>query len=220
MSTISFVCLAVVCVALGIINVIFNNLLGWKAIVIRGTFILSLICFGMIVTSLNDINNALPLFVVLALCLNLLFQSTCVAMSDEEKLKPVIHGAFFSVSCVLFALSAVTLAEFALLALLGGLFAGAGVGLIVSAIKKEKVLNPILMNILTFACVGLFLGLGISGVLNTKHMISSVCILASAGLMLIYKVTNACGKGQTAKTIASALYALALIAITASIYFY
>lgn len=164
MSTIAFVCLAVVCVALGILNTIFNKLVGWKGIVIRGLFIFSLITFTLITSNLTGVNNALPLFVTLALALLLLADVTYVAMSDEDKYKPVINGGFLSASCILFALSAVSLAEFALLAFLGGLFAGLGIGLVVCAVKKQKGVKNVLMNILTFACIGLFIGLSVNAV--------------------------------------------------------
>ena len=220
MSTIAFVCLAVVCGALGIINIIFNKLVGWKGIVVRGLFVLSLITFNLINSNLRGINNALPLFISLALACILLAEAVCVSMSEEEKFKPVVNGMFFAVSCVLFALSAVSLSEFALLALLGGFFAGAGVGLIVCAVRKEKALNPILMNILTFACVGVLVGLGISAVINTKHMISAVCMLAGGILMLGHRIAYTCGKGKTAKYMSTAFFTLGLLALTISVYFY
>lgn len=220
MSTIAFVCLAVVCVALGILNTIFNKLVGWKGIVIRGLFIFSLITFTLITSNLTGVNNALPLFVTLALALLLLADVTYVAMSDEDKYKPVINGGFLSASCILFALSAVSLAEFALLAFLGGLFAGLGIGLVVCAVKKQKGVKNVLMNILTFACIGLFIGLSVNAVLVSKHLISSICVLAGAVAFLIERIVANCGKGKTANCLARALFTIALIAITLSIYFY
>jgi len=221
MNTIAFVCLATVCLALGIINTIFNKLVGWKGIVIRGLFVLSLITFNLITANLRGINSALPLFITLALACILLAEAVLMSMSEEEKLKPVANGTFFAISCILFALSGVSLSEFAILGLLGGLFAGAGVGLIICAIKKEKALNPILMNILTFACVGLLVGLGISGVLNTKHMTSAICVLIGGLLLLAYRIIFAVGgKGKMVCYITNALNALGLIALTITVYFF
>lgn len=220
MSTIAFVCLAVVCVALGIINMIFNKLVGWQGIVVRGLSILSLIAFNLIVSNLRGINNALPLFITLALACILLAEAICVSMSDKEKLKPVINSVFFAFSCVLFSLSGVSLSEFSLLAFLGGLSAGIGIGLIICAIKKEKALNQILMNILSFACIGILIGFGVNAVIASKHIISSVCLLVGGALMLMYRALTICGHGKTAGYLASAFKSLALIALTLSIYFY
>ena len=220
MNTLTFVCLAVVCGSLGIINTLFNKLVGWKGIAVRGLFVFSLITFALITSNLTAINNALSLFISLALALMLLAEATCVAMGEEEKAKPVVNGVFFSVSCVLFALSAVSLAEFALLPFLGGLFAGVGVGLIICAIKKQKGLNQILMNILTFACIGLFIGLSVNSVLTSKHMISAICMLGGSVLLLIQRALVSCGKGKIVNSLASALYSIGLIALTLSIYFY
>lgn len=220
MSTIAFVCLAVVCGGLGIINTILNKLVGWKGIVVRGLFVFSLILFSLITSNLEGVNNALPLFITLGLALLLLSEATYVSMGEEDKIKPIVNGGFFATSCVLFALSAVSLSEFALLAFLGGLVAGIGFGLIVCAIKKEKRLNQILMNILTFACIGLFIGLGVNAILSSRHMISAYCVLAGSVLLLIDRIIVSCGKGKTANSLARGLYSLGLIALTLSIYFY
>ena len=220
MTMIPFICLAVVCVALGAVKTIFNSLVGWKGILVRGLSIISILVFALVIANLEGISNALTLFVDIGFAVLLLAEVVYVSMEDDNKLKPVVNGVFLAISCVLFALSAVSLAEFSLLAFLGGLFAGVGVGLIVCAPKKNKGLNHVLMNVLTFACIGVFVGFGVSSVLLSKHLITSVCLLAGGVLLLVNRILIVTGNGKVAKKIAEALSALALIAISASIYFY
>lgn len=220
MTMIPFICLTIVCVGLGVVNTIFHKLNAWKGIVVRGLFILSLISFAMIVSNLNGINNALTLFITIGLSALLLAESVFVSMSDEDKFKPIVNGTFFAISNVLFALSLISLAEFSVLALFGGVLTGIGFGLIVCVPKKNKGLNRIIMNVITFASIGLLLGLGVNAVLTSKHMISAVLMLIGGVMMLAHRILVVCGHGKIAGYLTRAFNTLALIAITISIYFY
>lgn len=220
MTMIPFICLTIVCVGLAVVNTIFYKLSGWKGIVVRGLLILSLISFALIVSNLNGINNALPLFITIGLSYLLLAEAVYASMNEEDNLKPIVNGIFFAISNILFALSIISLAEFSVLALFGGVLTGIGFGLIVCVPKKNKGLNRILMNILTFASIGLLIGLSVNAILTTKHMISAVLMLAGGIMMLAHRVLVVIGQGKVAGYLARAFNALALIAITVSIYFY
>lgn len=220
MEMVPYICLGALCVILGVLNVIFNRKTGWQGIVVRGLAVLSLLAFSIIVSSLKGIVNALPMYISLGLAVLMMAEIVYVSMTDDDKMKPVINGLFFAVSAVMFALSTMSLAEFSLFALVGGLLAGIGFGLITCAFKQNKGLNRILMNILTFACIGLIIGLGINAVMISKHMISSICVLAGGALLLVHRALVVCGKGKVAGYLASVIGTLALIAITISIYFY
>lgn len=220
MILIPFICLSVICVAMGVMNTIFHNLTGWKAIVVRGVTMVSLTTFALVISNLRGITNAFPLFIGLAFVSLLLSETIETSMPEDEKLKPIIRGVFYSISCILFALSAASLAEFSVLALLGGLFAGIGSGLIICAIKKEKGLNQIIMNISTLGCVGLLIGLSFGAVVNSQHLASALLMLLGGLMLLAHRLLIVCGRGKVVVYITHALYSLALILMAASIYFY
>ena len=220
MTQIPFICLTIVCVVLGVLNTIFYKLLGWKGVLIRGIGIIALLTLSLVTANLRSIGNAFPLFITIALAVNLLAEATMVSMEEGDKLKPIINGVCFSVSSVLFALSAMSLAEPNILALLGGLFVGLGFGLVVCSIRKNKGGNRIVMNIISFTCVGLLMGFGISAVLTSRHLISAILMLLGGVAMLIHRTLVVCGRGKTAGYLASAFLYFALITLSISIYFY
>lgn len=220
MNIVPFVCLLVVCGAMGVINTIFYKLSGWKAVVVRGLTVVSLLVFSLVTSNLRALTNAFSLFIAIALSVLLLAEVIYVSMNDDEKLKPVVNGVFFGLTNILFALSVMAIAEFSVLALLGGVFAGIGIGLIVCAIRKEKALKVILMNIFTFACVGLLIGLGVNALIVSQHTVSAILMFAAGIFMLTQRMLVVCGKGKIAGYLGSALSSLALILLTISIYFY
>lgn len=220
MNMIPFICLLVVCATLGILNTIFYKQSGWKGIAVRGLTIFAVLTFAAIVANLRGISNALPLFLILGLALLLLAETVYVSMADDDKFKPIVNGGFFAAANVLFALCAMSLAEFSLFPLIGGVLAGIGFGLISCVQKRNKGLNRILMNILSFAGIGLLLGVSVNAVLSSKHMISSICMLAGGGLMLIHRLLVVCGHGKLAGYLERACLSLGLIALSISLYFY
>ena len=220
MTMIPFICLSVICVAMGVMSTIFHHLTGWKAIVVRGVTMVSLVTFALVVSNLNGITNAFPLFISLGLVSLLLSETIETSMAEEEKLKPIVKGVFYSIACILFALSSASLSEFSLFAFLGGLFAGIGSGLIICAIRKEKSFIQMIMNIFSLTCVGLLIGLSFGSVLTSEHLISAILMLSGGVLLLAHRLLVVCGRGKVAKYITHALYFLGLIALTASIYFY
>ena len=76
------------------------------------------------------------------------------------------------------------------------------------------------MNILTFACVGLLVGVGFNAVLTSKHMLSAVLMLVGGVLLLIHRALVVGGHGKAAGYLASTFSTLALIAMSVSVYFF
>lgn len=220
MTMITFICLAFVCCALAVINIAFYNLKGWKGILVRGLFVFSLVAFSLIVQNLREIFNAVPMFITLGLGVMLLAEVVYVSMENDDKLKPIVNGSFFTISNGLFAFSLIALAEFNVLALAGGLLTGIGFGLIVCVLNRNKGLNRIIMNILTFASIGAVVGLGLNTVLVSQHFISSIMMFAGGIFLLVHRILVVSGKGKIALYLEKAFMSIALLLITFSMFFY
>jgi hypothetical protein len=221
MNTLSYVCLGILGIAMSVIYTIFNKKVGWAGIVVRGLTILSLLVFSLVCASLKSINNAFPLCISLGLAVLILSEVTFASNEVPEKAKTIVYGLFFAVTNLLFALSVLSLAEFNVFALLGGVLLGAGAGLIVCAVKKEKALYPVLMYILTYLSIGLLLGFGIMSITSSTHIASASMIFIAGILMLASKLLSAFVQNKKGMSyVISGLFILAVLLISVSIYCY
>lgn len=220
MIIIPFACLGAVCLIMSIVYTMFNNKKGWQGLLVKCLTMFSLFLFALISANLKSIINAIALYIPVAFVV--LIVSECLSCMDiDEKVKTIFSGVIKIASFALIAISAMSLAEFNILALIGGLLLGVGLGLISWAKNKYKNLYVILIEIFNFMAICAIIGLGINAVLRSSHFISSILLLVAGVVLLVVKLMRVYGKNnKIVNIIANELYILALIVIGCSIYFF
>ncbi len=217
----SIILLSVLCVGMGVIYTIFYKRDSWQGIVIKGLTMLSILALALISTSLREISNAMPIFITLALALLIMSETIKGSQTVDENAKLIVFSLFSFASTTLFAISAITLSQFNVLALIGGILTGVGLGLIVCAVKKTWSLWPMVMEILVWLSIGLLLGFTLTATMIGKHLVSSVLMLVGAVLILSQKMLNKFRKdNKIFDYLENGIYVLALVLMTISIYFY
>mgnify|MGYP005779488647 CR=1 FL=1 len=220
MVLIPYICLCVVCVLMSVIYTLYYDKKGWQGILVKGLTILSLIIFSMVSANLKSLNSAITLFIPISLAL-LLVDECLSLIESSEKVNTIFGGLLRIISCVLFALTAMSLAEFSLLGFFAGILLGAGIGLITWGVKKYKTIEKIVIEILTFMAIGFLIGLGTYAVIMSTHLISSILMLVGGILMLAQKMMLVFGEqNKIVRIIAHEVYVIAIIVISCSIYFY
>ncbi len=221
MNIVPFILLGVLSIGMGAIYTIFHKREGWQGIVIKGLTMFSILIFVLVNANLREITNALPLFMVIAMALLILSEAIKGSQTVDENSKLIVFSIFNFVSITLFAVSAITLSSFSIFALLGGILAGLGLGLIVCAFKKIWKVTPMLMEILVWIGVGLLLGFSLAGVLISSHFTSALLILFGAVFMVAQRMVEKFGGNhKVIGYLTNAFYVVALILMTTSIYFY
>lgn len=221
MKMIAFICFASLCGVFSLVNMFVGHTRGWKGLVIRGGSILSCLVFALVAANFAQVQNALPLYISIALAVMLLAQAMTLTDIDNERNRTLTNGLLNAISFFMFAFAIMSLSEFNLFSVLGGLCFGAGVGLIVCSVRKDKEWYKYLVNIVCFAGIGLMIGTGVISVLKSVHMLSSIVALAGGGLLLISKMIEQFAKdNKIALAISRFLFVLATTAMAASIFFY
>ena len=182
---------------------------------------LTILAFAVISSNARELNNALPMFIIIAIGVLTVSETLNASQNVDENSRFITFSIFNAISTILFAVSAITLAQFNVLGLLGGLLTGLGIGLIVCAVKKNWALYPILMEIMVGLSVGLLLGFSLVAVIISKHFVSSLLMLLGAIIMLAkHIVEKFFNKSKASGYLICALNAISLIIMTMSIYFY
>lgn len=221
MEIVTFVLFGVLALGMGAVSTIFHKKTGWQGIVVKGLTMLVLLSLALVSANLKELTNALSLFITLALAFLILSEVVTASNEVDEKSKLIVYSVFSAVSTILFAVGAVSLSEFNVLALIGGILAGLGIGLIVCAIKKNWALYPILMEILVWLSIGLLLGFALTAVLTSQHLISSVLMLVGSVLMVLQRLLQKFGGEKVAiGYVINGVYVVALLLMTMTIYFY
>ncbi len=221
MNIVPFIIFAILSVAMGVVYTIFHKKIGWQGIVLRGLTMLTILAFAVISSNARELNNALPMFIIIAIGVLIVSETLNASQNVDENSRFITFSIFNAISTILFAVSAITLAQFNVLGLLGGLLTGLGIGLIVCAVKKNWALYPILMEIMVGLSVGLLLGFSLVAVIISKHFVSSLLMLLGAIIMLAkHIVEKFFNKSKASGYLISALNAISLIIMTMSIYFY
>jgi len=220
METISIVSLSILCALMAVGYALFGHKTGWQGLVVRGASILACLALSLVSANFKSLTNALPLFLILGLCVLILAE----ALKDKvenQKSQNVVYGALSGVGFVLISLGGLSLSQFNIFALLGGIFFGIAFGLIVCGIKKHKTTDKILTEILYFISLGFILGFSIMGVVSSTHIFSAICMLGGGLILLFQKLVATLGKGSKVEVaISNFLYIFALIIISLSIYLF
>lgn len=220
METFSIVSLSLLCALMAVGYAIFGHKTGWKGLVVRGSAILSCVALSLVSANFKSLTNALPLFLTLGLCVLVLAE----ALKDKvenEKTQRVVYGLACGLGFILISLGGLSMSQFNIFALLGGIFFGVAFGLIVCGIKKYKSANEVLTEILHFTAIGFILGFGLMGLVSYTHITSSICLLGGGLVLLFQKLVVTLGRGgKTEVAISNLLYILALVAISFTIYLY
>ena len=221
MNMISIISLGALCLIMAVLNIFFGERKNWQGLLVRGLAIASCIALVQVCASLKSLSNVLPLFVTLGLVILVLVEALKFADAENEKSNVIARTALAAVGFVLIACAGISLSEFNIFALLGGVAFGVAFGLIVCAIKKYKLPAQIFSEIFFFMSVGLILGFALMGIITSTHMISAICLLGGGIVLLFQKFMYVLGKGGKALVnLANFLYVVALTAISLSIYFY
>lgn len=220
MIIVPFICLGAVCLIMSIVYTILNNKKGWQGLLVKCLTMLSLFVFAMISANLMSLINAITLYIPISFVV--LIISECLdCMEVDLKSKTIFQGIINIIAFALIAMSAMSLAEFNVLSLAGGILFGAGIGLISWAVNKYKDFYIIILEIFNFIAICAIIGLGINAVLLSTHLISSILLLAGGVVLLIQKMMRAFdNKHKAVNLIANELYILALIAIGCSLFFF
>ena len=221
MDKITVICLGVLCVLMAVVYTIYGQKSGWQGLLVRGLAILSCIALTLVSASLRSITNALPIFVTIGLAILLLSETLKVSNFAGDKAQTVVSGILTSVAFISIALGGMSLSEFSIFALLGGIFFGVGFGLVVCAIKKYKGIDKVLSEVFSFMAIGFILGFGLMAILSSIHTLSAVCMLGGGLVLLFQKFMLSLGKGgKVISYIANALFVVAIAVISLSIYLY
>lgn len=223
MNIISFVLLTVLCVGMCVISTIFSRRDSWQGGLIKCLTLLSIVALALICGNLRELNNALPIFVVLALVVELvrLCQAGENKNDSSDNKKNIVLEILNIAVLLMLVLSAITLAKFNLLALASGILLGGGGGLIFTAAKKIKDWKMILLNIAKYACLALVLAFSITALAFARHTVSSVVMLLGILCLLTSVIIGELDKkGTKLDYLAYALRLAALILIAVTIYFY
>ncbi len=220
MIIVPFICLGAVCLIMSIVYTILNNKKGWQGLLVKCLTMLSLFVFAMISANLMSLINAIALYIPISFVV--LIISECLdCMEVDLKSKTIFQGIINIIAFALIAMSAMSLAEFNVLSLAGGILLGAGIGLISWAVNKYKDFYIIILEIFNFIAICAIIGLGINAVLLSTHLISSILLLAGGVVLLIQKMMRAFdNKHKAVNLIANELYILALIAVGCSLFFF
>lgn len=220
MIIVPFICLGAVCLIMSIVYTILNNKKGWQGLLVKCLTMLSLFIFAMISANLMSLINAIALYIPISFVV--LIISECLdCMEVDLKSKTIFQGIINIIAFALIAMSAMSLAEFNVLSLAGGILLGAGIGLISWAVNKYKDFYIIILEIFNFIAICAIIGLGINAVLLSTHLISSILLLAGGVVLLIQKMMRAFdNKHKAVSLIANELYILALIAVGCSLFFF
>ena len=220
METISIVCLCVLCALMAAGHALFGQKTGWQGLVVRGASILSCIALALVSANFKGLTNALPLFVTLGLSILVLGE----ALKDKvpnEKTQRFVSGIVGSLGFILIALGGLSLSQFNMFALIGGVFFGIALGFIVCGIKKYKTIDNVLNEIFSFMSIGFILGFGLMAFVSSTHLLSAICMLGGGVILVFQKLVSALGKnGTVTNAISNLLFMLALTAISLSIYLY
>ncbi len=221
MNIIPIICFGVLALAMAGVYTFFSQKSGWQGLLVRGLAVLSCIALAQISGSLRAITNAFPLFVTLGLRVLVLAEALKVGGIENEKARDVTFGALNGSAFLLISLGGLSLGEFNIFAVLGGVFLGVALGMLVCAIKKYKTLHRVIGEISAFTGMGFVLGFGLMALLSTTHVLSAIFMIAGGALLIASRLMLTLSKGGKVVTmIANAMYALALAIIALSIYLY
>lgn len=221
MNTLPIICLGALCLIMAVAYTIYGNHSGWQGLVVRGLALSSCIALAQVSGSLKNLTNALPIFITIGLSILILSEALKITNVASDKAQTIASGVINAVGLIIISLGGLSLSEFNIFAVVGGLLFGVAFGLIVCAIKKYKTKDKVFFEIFSFMSIGLVLGFGLMAILHSSHNLSAICTLGGGLVLLFQRLMLSLGKGEkTISYIGNALFIIGLTAITLSIYFY
>ena len=213
--------MGVVCLSMSIMYSVWEKSGDWQGFLVRTLTSLFLLIYSIITINLTSVINAFSLFVAIGTAISLFYESLQTSAVQNENARNIIGGVSNALIYLAFALSIMSLAEFNILSLVGGVLLGLGLGLLVLIIKKHKKLSIILPTILIYIALGIAVGFGINSIIATKHFISAITTLASIALLLIEELLMQFVKESKTKTVVCIeLKTITMILFIISIYLY
>ena len=221
MRMIIFAVFGAIAVGMSALYTLFHKHNGYKALLVRGLFVLSALALALVGANLNSLTSTYPLLIYLGLSFILLSEAMIVCPIEEEKNKMIVFGVLKAVAIIPFGLSCLTLASFNLFALGGGILLGLGIGCIICAIKKYKKWYQVLSTLLIWVSIGFMAVQSAYAVLFSSHMLTSYIMAGAGGLLLVSQLMRSLTKDESKiRYIVGIMYSLAMVAVACSIYFY
>lgn len=217
----SIIILALACLVIGVLQAIIGKENSWQRFLVKVLVSFALLLFAIVITNLTGVINAYSLLIVIAYGLYVLINLVEFASINSQKAKQIIFYISQIIFTLLLSFSALALAPFSPFALVGGVLLGAGIGLLIWAIKKYDDVTKIVLNTIYYTVLGLFLVMSASAVTFSSHLICALSLLAGAVLEMVVRLTDTFAKESKAKTISlNILHIVAYILIIGGIYFY
>lgn len=218
MKLISFACLAAVCLILSVLYAIFGRKKGWQGFFIKTLTLFCILTLSLLANYLRAITDTIGFFITLS-C-GAFFLSEGVGCFDEEN-KMWVEKLFAILASGLLLAATVTITQFNVLPLAGGVLLGFGLGFITWAFGKEKTLINSILSIVQLGLIGGVLGFSVLNILYSPHFITSLLTLAGAALILISTVMRGFNRDSKAlNIIANIMFSIGLTLIAGSTYFY
>ena len=220
MRLIAFICFGVICVLMTVIYTLFNQKTGWAGLLVRGMSIFSLIVFLFVLNSLKSLTNALALYLSISIVL-LLINEVVDLTTDDEYVADIFGGVLKTCAGVCMALSVVSISEFNLFALIGGVLLGLAFGFTSWAFGKYEGAWNISFKLLQFAAFGAVVGAGLCGIMFSLHSTTALILMIGSALFVITNtVKYIFNENNVVQIVTSVFYMLSLLTIVSSVYFY
>ncbi len=206
---------------MSVIYSIFKDKGDWIGFIVRNITMLLLLVFAIVTINVSNVVNGFSLFIAVALAINMFLEGLQLTSIKDAKVKNILCEVSKGITYLSLMLSAMSLASFSVCALLGGIFVGLAVGMIVWLIKKTDEASEACATIFSFACLGAMLGMAINGIVFTGHMLSAILVLVGGGLLLASDLLNQFLKeGRVKNILVSEFKIIALVLLVVAIYLF
>ena len=218
MILIAFILMSVVSVILGVLYSLTKYDAKWSNILIKCLALLSCLALSLTSANLNSSYGAYTHLITLGMAVLICFEA--FKCTSNGKASTYILPSTNFVAVLLFLCAGISQTNFALWALLSGLFFGAGIAFVVKIVKKDFSWQVSLMTGLNLALIFAFLLQSIAIILSTKALVPALLFLFSALFMSLHTLLEIFAeKGKVVTIVSSGLRILSLIILSASIYF-
>ncbi len=206
---------------MSVIYSIFKDKGDWIGFIVRNITMLLLLVFAIVTINVSNVVNGFSLFIAVALAINMFLEGLQLTSIKDAKVKNILCEVSKGITYLSLMLSAMSLASFSVYALLGGIFVGLAVGMIVWLIKKTDEASEACATIFSFACLGGMLGMAINGIVFTGHMLSAILVLVGGGLLLASDLLNQFLKeGRVKNILVSEFKIIALVLLVVAVYLF
>lgn len=206
---------------MSVIYSIFKDKGDWIGFIVRNITMLLLLVFAVVTINVSNVVNGFSLFIAVALAINMFLEGLQLTSIKDAKVKNILCEVSKGITYLSLMLSAMSLASFSVYALLGGIFVGLAVGMMVWLIKKTDEASEACATIFSFACLGAMLGMAINGIVFTGHILSAILVLIGGGLLLASDLLNQFLKeGRVKNILVSEFKIIALVLLVVAIYLF